>query len=184
MRIECLRLVAFVMGAVPAAAQTAAPPGPIQPAAAPSGSVEKFGDWELVCAASAPADAATKCRLIQNHATPDGQTVLLVTMVPSAAAKGPVAVVSVPKGVYLAPGIEMKVDGGQGSNQSFKLLYETCNESGCHAGYKVAGDIGTALRKGSIATHKIFDSKQQPVTVTVSLQGLSKGLDRLAEVSK
>ncbi len=145
------------------------------------GTVEKSGDWELVCAPSAnQAGGVNGCRLIQNHANADGQTVLLVTMLSSPKSQGPVAVVSVPKGVYLAPGIELKVDGGQG----FKLLYETCNDSGCHAGFKVAGDIGAALKKGRIAAHKIYDAKQQPFTVDVSLQGLGKGLDRLAEVSK
>jgi invasion protein IalB len=154
-------------------------------AAASSGTIEKSGDWELVCTpslaqAASGTHSAASCRLIQNHANADGKTVLLVTMLSSAVAKGPVAVVSVPKGVYLAPGIELKVDGGQG----FKLLYETCNDNGCHAGYKVTGDIGTALKKGRVAAHKIYDAKQQPFTVDVSLHGLGKGLDRLAEVSK
>jgi invasion protein IalB len=148
-------------------------------AAAATGSVERIGDWELVC----PAPATTSkpaCRLIQNHAAPNGQTALLVTVLASDKAKGPVAVVSVPRGVYLAPGIEMKIDGGP----SFKLLYETCDETGCHAGYKVAGDIATALKKGKLADHKVFDSKQQPVSVPVSLTGFGKALDRLAEVTK
>lgn len=144
---------------------------------AASGRVERIGDWELVCPATA---AKPSCRLIQNHAAPNGQTALLVTVLASDKAKGPVAVVSVPRGVYLAPGIEMKVDGGP----SFKLLYETCDDSGCHAGYKVAGDIATALKKGKFAEHKVFDSKQQPVSVPVSLTGFGKALDRLVEVSK
>jgi invasion protein IalB len=147
-------------------------------AAAATGSVERIGDWELVC----PAPAASKptCRLIQNHTAPNGQTALLVTVLASDKAKGQVAVVSVPRGVYLAPGIEMKVDGGP----SFKLLYETCDDTGCHAGYKVAGDIATALKNGKLAIHKVFDSKQQPVSVPVSLTGFGKALNRLAEVSK
>jgi Invasion associated locus B (IalB) protein len=90
---------------------------------------------------SADDFVANSCRLIQDHATADGHTVSLVEMLSSPKSQGAVAGVSVPKGVYLAPGIELKADGGQG----FKLLYETCSENGGHAGYKVTGDIGAAL---------------------------------------
>jgi invasion protein IalB len=117
---------------------------------------------------------------VQNLVVDSGKTALLVTVLTSGPAKGPVAIVSVPKWVYLAPGIEMKVDNGAG----FKLLYETCNDTGCHAGYKVAGEIATALRKGSVANHKLFDSQQKPISIDVSLKGFGKALDRLAEVSK
>jgi invasion protein IalB len=101
-------------------------------------------------------------------------------VLPNEGNRGPVAVVSVPRTVYLAPGIELKVDNGQG----FKLLYETCNDQGCHAGYRVTGDIATALKKGQIAAHKIFDSAQKPTVLNASLKGFGKALDRLAEVSK
>lgn len=143
---------------------------------------ERIGDWELVCSASEAAASGSKraCRLIQNHADASGKTALLVTILNSAASKEPVAIVSVPRTVYLAPGIELSVDNGQ----SFKLLYETCNDGGCHAGYKVAGAIAAALKKGKQAAHKMLDARQQPVVVPVSLSGLSKGLDRLAEVSR
>ena len=140
--------------------------------------VEKVGDWELACGSPTADGKKPACRLVQNHAAETGATVLLVTIVQDAA-KFPVAVVSVPEGVYLAPGIELTVDKGQ----SFKLLYETCNSSGCHAGFKIAGDIAAALKKGQIAHHKLFDSKQTPVTIDVSLKGLSKALDRLQEAS-
>ena len=168
-----------VMGAYPCAGQTA---GGQTAAAPPAAAPERIGDWEFVCpAASADGKPDGKpgkrsCRLVQNHAGTGGGTVLLITIVQDTA-KIPVAVVSVPEGVYLAPGIELTVDQGQ----SFKLLYETCNPSGCHAGFKIEGDIAAALKKGQIASHKVFDSKQQPVTIPVSLKGLTKALERLQQ---
>jgi invasion protein IalB len=179
--VRVSRAAAFVAWAIivahaPAYAADAASPS-VQ-----SGSPERIGDWEVVCTPGAkkPAEAKPACRLVQNHSGEGGGSVLLVTIVLQDVAKVPVAVVSVPEGVYLAPGIELKVDDGQ----SFKLLYETCNSSGCHAGYKVEGEIGKALRKGTIAQHKLFDSKQKPVTIPVSLKGFAKGLDRLHEVAR
>lgn len=145
------------------------------PAAVPTGTAEKIGDWEFVCPAPV-GGTKSKCRLVQNHAAESGQTALLVTILMDEAGKVPVAVVSVPKRVYLAPGIEMSIDGGPG----FKLLYETCDDVGCHAGYKIAGDIASALKKGAMAAHKVFDSRQKPVSVSVSLKGLGKALDKLA----
>lgn len=148
--------------------------------------VEQIGDWELVCQPEAPASTAAavapnRCRLIQNHSTAsNGATVLLITLLTAAADKSVVAVLSVPQDVYLAPGIELKIDGGQ----EFKVLYEACNPSGCHGGFKIVGDVATNLKKGSTAEVKIFGSKQTPVVVSVSLKGLSKGLERLAEVNK
>jgi invasion protein IalB len=64
------------------------------------------------------------------------------------------------------------------------LLYETCDDVGCHAGYKITGEIASALKKGSVATHKVYDSRQKPVSVPVSLKGLSKALEKLVEVSR
>jgi invasion protein IalB len=174
--------VALVAGMVSSSWAQGTAPAVAADAAASAGTVEKIGDWELVCTAAAAAkkDDAGRCRLVQNHATDGGQTALLITVLASMAAKGPVAVVSVPKSVYLAPGIELKIDSGA----AFKLLYETCNDTGCHAGFKISGDIAAALKKGQVAAYKIFDSQQKPVTVDASLKGLSKALDRLAEVSK
>mgnify|MGYP003387526080 CR=1 FL=1 len=175
-----------------AAAGAQAIPSPTGAPGLSPGQVEKSGDWELVCGEMRGRDVdtaaeekkpETRCRLIQNHAVADGMTLLLVTIV-SGPQKTPVAIVSVPKSVYLAPGIEMKVEGGVDGGKTFKLLYETCNDQGCHAGYRLTGEIGAALRKGRVATHTLFDSAQKPIKVDVSLLGLSKGLERLAEASK
>jgi invasion protein IalB len=183
-----IAFASLVHHTIPVAAQSAASIEPVvvpteTSSGATAGTTERHGDWDFVCVGQTAPQVVTRparCRITQNHATPTGHTVLLVTLLYSDAARGPVAVVSVPKGVYLAPGIELKVDNGT----PFKLLYETCDESGCHAGYKVTGDVGLALKKGHVAVHKLFDSKQKPVAVDVSLKGLSKALDRLAEVSR
>jgi invasion protein IalB len=140
--------------------------------------VEQFGDWQFACPAAAAAnDKKSTCRLTQSHA---GATALLVTILVQEAKGTPVAVVSVPEGVYLAPGIELKVDDGS----PFKLLYETCNSSGCHAGFKIAGDIASAFKRGQLARFTVFDSKQKPALIDVSLKGLTKGLERLQQEAK
>ena len=158
--------------------------------------VERIGDWEIVCAKAEQTQASpskSACRMIQNHVVRGkdpklAATVLLVTILPAAhkadekasrKTRMPVAIVSVPQGVYLAPGIALDIDG----KQKFKLLYETCNASGCHAGFQIKGRIATALRQGNVARTTFHDHKQKPIVVKVSLKGLTKGLKRLAEVS-
>ncbi len=152
-------------------------------------SVERIGDWEIICGDKADnSKTKARCRMIQNHAAKvadgrTGGTVLLVTILPRPTGKRkgpPVAIVSVPQGVYLVPGIAMDIDG----KQKFKLLYETCNASGCHAGFKVAGKIANAFRRGAVARHVVHNHRQMPVTINVSLKGFTKALQRLSEVSR
>ncbi len=156
---------------------------------------EKFGDWTLLCPvsskssqhkaanskSSSPADEKDRCRLFQRYVVKDkpNATALLVTVVMSGKTKSPVAVVSVPKDVYLAPGIELAIDG----KAKFKVLFETCNDSGCHGGFALSGAIIKAFKKGAVARHRIYDFKRRKIDVPVSLKGFTKGIKRLKAVS-
>lgn len=79
------------------------------------------------------------------------------------------AIMTVPVGVYLAPGIEIHVD----QRRPFKVLYEVCDASGCHAGFKLAGPVLTALRQGIGAKMHVWTAKTQAVAFPVSLRGFS-----------
>lgn len=144
---------------VVAAAQDAAP--------AP----QKFGDWELVCLGPAP------CRLSQHLAVKDdGRTVFAVTLLAGEKKGELVGVVSLPLGGYIAPGIELRIDGGK----PYKLLVETCNASGCHAGFPISAKLGKELG-GKQAVFRIWTAKAKPADITVSLAGLAKGMTELRD---
>jgi len=140
----------------------------------------KFGDWEIVCT-DATVPEGPSCRMLQNHvAKSTGKTVLLVSIMHPAAKKHPVAVVTTPPGIYLAPGIEIAVD----KNKRFKLLYETCNAVGCHAGFELKPGVLGTFKRGNVALHRIYDAKQRVVDVKVSLSGFTKAMERLQELGR
>jgi invasion protein IalB len=97
-----------------------------------------------------------------------------------AGGKGPaVAIVSIPLGGYIAPGIEMRVDG----RRPYKLLVETCNPAGCHAGFPISGRLERELRSGRALRFRTWTAKDQPTDVTVSLRGFSAALAALERQS-
>lgn len=148
--------------------------------------IERFADWEIACAPpakdhqipSSPKPDAD-CRAVQRlTAQGSDETVFAVTIVRGAQGT-PVAIVSIPLGGYIAPGIELTVDG----KKPYKLLVETCNTIGCHAGFPLEGRIDKELRSGKIASFRLWTAKDEPTQVTISLKGLTDALARLEQSS-
>lgn len=138
--------------------------------------VERFDDWEVHCGEGASAAAKGNCKAVQRLAVKDsGETVFLLTVLPDAGGKGLVGIVSVPLGGYLAPGIELSIDG----RKPYKLLVETCNASGCHAGFALAGNVLAQMKAGSKAVFRVWTAKEKPADVTVSLAGFTKAIGAL-----
>ncbi|MBB4017440.1 invasion protein IalB [Chelatococcus caeni] len=140
--------------------------------------VERFDDWEVHCGEGTGATAAAKgnCKAVQRLAVKDsGETVFLLTVLPDAGGKGLVGIVSVPLGGYLAPGIELRIDG----RKPYKLLVETCNASGCHAGFALAGNVLAQMKAGDKAVFRVWTAKEKPADVTVSLAGFTKAIGAL-----
>jgi invasion protein IalB len=145
--------------------------------------IQRFGDWEVTCetlpqGAQEAASAVTSkpaCKVVQ-RLTVKGtdETVFLVTLLPQEKA-GPVAIVSVPLGGYLVPGIEVTVDG----KKPYKLLIETCTATGCHAGFPLVGQVSKDLRTGKSASFRVWSSKSQSSDVKVSLKGFADAMASL-----
>lgn len=168
-----------------------------QPAYAAS---TRFDDWELVCpaqeasAAAASTDAAKteeqpaeppsisndnakqSCRLQQAQAVNDGRDVVFLFNVVMQESK-PVAIISTPLNVYLPAGLELRIDGGGVR----RAVFETCNVTGCHAGFALEGTLLNGLRRGNVLTVTIKDSKATQIPLKVSLRGITAGLEALAE---
>ncbi|WP_367353632.1 invasion associated locus B family protein [Agrobacterium pusense] len=138
----------------------------------------RYGDWELVC--KPQADAATpkaesaSCRLQQAQAVNGGKDVVFLFNI-ARQGKQRVAIISTPLNVYLPAGLELKIDGGQ----TQRVIFETCNISGCHAGFALSGSLLGALRKGNVLTVALKDTKATTIPLKVSLNGISAGIDAL-----
>lgn len=134
--------------------------------------LERFTDWELIC----PAEES--CRIAQRLAAPEtGDTLFVISALPAREGGPLVGIVSVPLRGYLAPGIELRVDEGR----AFRILYETCDPSGCHAGFPLEGEVLAAFRRGLDARFRVWTAQERPVDVGVSLRGFTRALEALRE---
>ncbi|MEN3931767.1 invasion associated locus B family protein [Microvirga sp. W0021] len=141
----------------------------------PEAAENRFDDWELSCNPQ-PATQQSGCRISQQLAIQEsGKTVFAVTILPGEKKNELVGVVSIPLGGYIAPGIELRID----NKNAYKILVETCNTSGCHAGFTVSPKLQRELMAGKKAQFRIWTTKAQPTDVTVSLTGIKKAIEAL-----
>jgi Invasion protein B, involved in pathogenesis len=128
---------------------------------------QNFTDWRVLC--QSPGETST-CQMLQSATTgDDGSAVFLLSISPGQDAASSYAVMTVPLGVYLAPGIEIHVD----RRRPFKVLYEVCDRTSCHAGFELSGAVLDAFRQGLDAKVRVWTAKAQAVEFPVSLRGFS-----------
>lgn len=126
-----------------------------------------FEDWRVVCTKQ---ETSVTCQMLQSVAPEEGQTdVLLVSLYQSPEAQSDIVVITVPVGVYLAPGIELSVDGGR----AFRVLYETCDTAGCYAGFKLSEPILRAFKKSRQAATRVWLGKTSALDFPVDLNGFT-----------
>lgn len=132
------------------------------------------GDWSISCTQSSKPDKQT-CQMFQAPPSPDGGAPHFLVSV-SATDKGNLyGVITAPLSIYLVHGVEMQID----KRNRFKALFELCDTSGCHAGFRLSGSVLDAFRKGNAAQIRIWVSKSQAIEVPVSLQGFAKATQHL-----
>lgn len=130
---------------------------------------EVFQDWQLSCAADAD-DGQDVCQLSQAAAV-DGTdgSVFLLTISAGEDGRNSYAVITVPLGVYLAPGVELRVD----NRRPFRVLYEICDAQDCYAGFEMSDQVLSAFRRGLDARFRVWVGREQAVEFPVSLRGFS-----------
>jgi invasion protein IalB len=134
---------------------------------------EHIGAWEIICD---KREDKSPCRAVQIKSTPDGkETLLALTVLAPDPNQSAAAIISIPLGGYLAPGIEITID----KRQKFKLLVETCNTSGCHAGFPIQGRVLQALQKGREASIRIWTTKNKPIVTDLSIARFQEVIDLL-----
>ncbi|SDO62094.1 Invasion associated locus B (IalB) protein [Methylobacterium phyllostachyos] len=139
---------------------------------------ERVGAWEIIC--DDPADRSP-CRAIQRKYAPDGkETILALTVLIPEPNRPAAGILSIPLGGYLAPGIEITID----KRQKFKLLVETCNPSGCHAGFPIQGRVLQALEKGHEASIRIWTTKNKPVVTDLRIDRFEEVISLLKRRAK
>lgn len=134
-------------------------------------SEDVFSDWLVMCQS---ADQTVDCQMLQSVAVEEnGPPVFLMSISEGKASGNSYAVMTVPVGVYLAPGIELHVD----NRRPFKVLYEVCDQLGCHAGFRLTRPVLSAFRKGLIVKARVWTARGKAVEFPVSLIGFTAAYD-------
>ena len=140
--------------------------------AEPQSTEEVFSDWRVLCQ---PVEEDVACQMMQSLAAEEnGLPVFLLSVSGDEDSGQSYAVITVPIGVYLAPGIELHED----NRRPFKVLYEVCDQLGCHAGFRMGGDVLTAFQKGLEVRARVWTARDKAVDFPVSLRGFTAAYNR------
>lgn len=136
---------------------------------------QSFGDWMVRCEKPQNAPKQT-CFIFQNHVTKkDGKLVLHIAVGYIPEKDQPVAIITMPLGISLPPGVQIKVD----DNEALKVPVERCEPQGCRAGVLLRGTLLSQFKAGHIANITFDDGARRPITIPVSLKGFTAGLASL-----
>ncbi len=137
----------------------------------PSNSV--FGKWQLICPETQKNGLKKKCRISQSVVTKRGKKRIFLLRVYRS--KTPIALVTTPLGIFLKPGIVLKIDDGKAE----AFAFEACNQDGCHTGIALSARKVKRLKTGKVALFSFFDGAQNKISLTISLKGFGKAYDEM-----
>ncbi len=164
------------------AQQGGAPPAGMQFGAAPPAQGEpeletrQFQDWMVRCNKQAATPA---CEMIQQRQDDQGQTVLAVAVGRVANTANPGMLIILPLGIWLPPGVVLKVDQGK----EIPVRVEHCERRGCQVELLLEPDVLKLFKAGTQADvlFQIYDAQGDPQTVGVpfSLLGFTAALNEV-----
>ncbi|MCG5238629.1 invasion associated locus B family protein [Azospirillum doebereinerae] len=134
-----------------------------------------FGDWQVECEAA--ADGKPRCFLAQTQMLKENNARLLKMSVGYIGPKGEAVLVALlPLGIDLRAGVVMKLDeGGEAP-----LVLQQCVQDGCVASKALdAKGLAAFVKAQTLRLGVLPYAGKQSVTMTVSLKGVSAGLDAL-----
>ncbi len=136
---------------------------------------QQFEDWTLRCRPASETQPRA-CRMHQQALAEDsGKPVLQFMVGRFGPGKVLGAVIYVPIGVRLPPGLGIQVDGRPLHTFSFEI----CDPKRCHAQAVLEGDLLKDLKAGLTGQVKFQDGAGQVLIVPVSLKGFSAALRAL-----
>lgn len=146
--------------------------GLVSPAAAAQDG-EIFQDWRVRCSQQEENVAVGGCFIFQSVVNNQTQKpVMQIVIGYLATDKSPAAVVTLPLGVRVAPGILLQVD----QNEALKLPFERCLPDGCRVQFKLEDNQLASLKAGIGGRIAFQDGSGQNITLPFSLKGFTAAL--------
>ena len=135
----------------------------------------KFGNWTAKCEETR-GEVEGGCFIYQNLVLREGgQRVLQFAVGYVERSSDPIALLSLPLGISLPPGVTIRV----GDSEPTPVMVERCEPNGCRAGLKVDSALLARLLAGRELTVTFHDAKRHPIEVPLSLEGFADGLKSL-----
>ncbi len=165
-------LVALGLAMMAAAAPASAQSQPTQNETTEDRFIEA---WTLRCLPATESQPRT-CRMVQSAvASEGGQRLLLVAVGRFGPERLLGAVISVPIGVRLPPGISLWVD----DRKPWKFPFERCTPGGCQVRALLNEELLQSLKTGLVGRVTFQGADGQPITVDFSLKGFTAALSEL-----
>lgn len=147
------------------------------PAEAAPENGQKFKDWSARCE-TPQGSGEERCFIFQRLVTRKDEKFLpvlhvLVGYITEDGSPGLFA--TVPLGVSLPQGLEIKIDDGE----PVSFGYSHCSNQGCLGALALSPELIASMKAGKQAMITFHAGTQQPVSIGVSLQGFTAGFNAL-----
>jgi len=137
---------------------------------------DKFKAWTMRC--EAPEGAAKICHLFQVAKDEEsGRDLVHVAVGYRGDRAEPLAIISVPLGVFLPPGVAMQVDQGK----PIRAPFEICDPDACRAGFPLTPDMVSSLKGGVALNVTLENAVGQKKALQISLSGFTAGINALTQ---
>jgi invasion protein IalB len=131
--------------------------------------------WLPTCASdgrAGPLACSLQQRLIVQET---GQPFLTLTFRVPRAGEQPVIAIQTPLGIYLPPGVALRVDDGE----PMTLAIASCDVNGCHAGATLAEPLLAALEGGRTLHLVLHTDEVDTLDFEIPLAGFNRGFSAI-----
>jgi len=136
---------------------------------------EQHGAWRILCE-SIDGPGADRCALVQNVESAERPGFGLVVMVLKTPDGKTRMRVAAPAGIFLPPGLGLRVDGKAMGNAPFWF----CTPFACETEAIVTDELMKSLKSGKEALFVIYERPEKGTGLVVSLDGFTAGHQALA----
>ena len=135
---------------------------------------KKFKDWTVVCE-ELPQSKKEICNIFQNVTNEKKKVVMQVAIGYPPGSSEAQALITLPLGVLLQPGVEFK----GGNAKAFRIPFGVCVQNGCIAIAKLSNEIIKGMKAGTKGSVKFAAAKNKVIEVPVSLSGFTAAFNSL-----
>ncbi len=134
----------------------------------------KFKNWTVVCE-TLPQIKKEICNIFQNVTNDKKKVVMQVAIGYPPDSNEAQALITLPLGVLLQPGIEFQ----GGTAKAFRVPFSVCVKNGCVAIVKLNKDVIKSMKNGTKGSVKFAAAKKKVIEIPISLSGFTAAFNSL-----